>query len=139
MKKKRSSSKRRPKGKASKRHAYHYKELHAAEDVTKDAVHFLKAAVLGAILPDMKDFTKDAVHTGQNILYHTEDIMLTRIYSMVLLGCGGLILLIGLIYLAEIYFNFHRAWTLLGLGLLMIAGSRIIHSKMRRREYYSFK
>ncbi len=138
VKKKRSSSSQRAK-RRTKRKAHHQTDLHVAEGVAKDVVRFLEAAVVSAIMPDMKRFTKEAVHAGQDIIYQTQEVMLTRLYALAMLGAGGVVLIVGLVYIAEVYFSIQRAWSLLVIGLLLIAGSHILQTRIGHRRHYLFK
>jgi len=87
----------------------------------------------------MKRFTKEVVHKGQDILYQTQEIMLARLYAFIMLGAGGIAIIVGLVFLAETFFSWQRAWTLLALGFLLIAGSHLLQTRIRQRQHYMFR
>lgn len=118
---------------------HHQQSLRAPQEAAKEVIHFLKAIVASAIMPDMRQFTKEAVHTGQEILYQTQDVMLARLYALAMLGAGGIVIVVALVYLAETYLAFPRAWALLTLGLLLIAGSHLLQTRIKHKQYYVFK
>lgn len=79
----------------------------------------VSSKVIGAVRDNLKDFMKDV----QEKIYHTEKIILQKLFATVILSLGAVFVLVGVItYLQEyLFWNKTQSFMIVGLVLILVS------------------